>query len=88
MPLPGRRRPVAAAQPPRDRPAPHLDEALPPGATTEEVRTELSRLGSPRSLAADAAGPGRRTFVRRLLGLLGRVRWWAWVTIAALVALR
>jgi hypothetical protein len=79
--------PLAQARELREQIATHLDEALPPGATTEEVRTELSRLGSPRSLAADAAGPGRRTAVRRLLGLLGRVRWWAWVTLAALVAL-
>jgi hypothetical protein len=79
--------PLPQARELREQIAAHLDEALPPGATTEEVRTELSRLGSPRSLAADAAGPGRRTAVRRLLGLLGRVRWWAWVAIAALVAL-
>jgi hypothetical protein len=76
--------PAAQARELREQIAAHLDEALPPGAATEEVAAELSRLGSPRSLAADAAGPGRRTFVRRRLG---RVRWWAWVAIAALVAL-
>ena len=79
--------PLAQARELREQIAAHLDEALPPGATTEEVRAELSRLGSPRSLAADAAGPGRRTVVRRLLNLLGRIRWWAWVAIAVLVAL-
>ena len=79
--------PAAQARELREQIAAHLDEALPPGAATEEVAAELSRLGSPRSLAADAAGPGRRTFGRRLLSRLGRVRWWAWVAIAALVAL-
>ena len=79
--------PLAQARELREQIAAHLDEALPPGAATEEVAAELSRLGSPRSLAADAAGPVRRTFARRLLSRLGRVRWWAWVAIAALVAL-
>ena len=79
--------PLAQARELREQIAAHLDEALPPGATTEEVAAELSRLGSPRSLAADAAGPGRRSFVRRLRNRLGRVRWWAWVALAALVAL-
>lgn len=79
--------PLAQARELREQIAAHLDEALPPGAATEEVAAELSRLGSPRSLAADAAGPDRRGAARRLLGLLGRVRWWAWVAIAALAAL-
>jgi hypothetical protein len=79
--------PLAQARELREQIATHLDEALPPGAATDEVRTELSRLGSPRSLAAAVAGPGRRSVVRRLLNLLARVRWWAWVAIAALVAL-
>ena len=79
--------PAAQARELREQIAAHLDEALPPGAATEEVAAELSRLGPPRSLAADAAGPDRRTFVRRLLNRLRRVRWWAWVIIAALIAL-
>jgi hypothetical protein len=79
--------PIAQARELREQIAAHLDDALPPSATTEEVRAELSRLGSPRSLAADAAGPGQRSFVRRLRSRLGRVRWWAWVALAAIVAL-
>jgi hypothetical protein len=79
--------PLAQARELREQIAAHLDEALPPGAATEEVGAELGRLGSPRSLATDAAGPDRRPFVRRLRNRLGRVRWWAWVAIAALVAL-
>jgi hypothetical protein len=79
--------PLAQARELREQIAAHLDEALPPSAATEEVRAELSRLGSPRSLAADAAGPGQRSFVRRLRNRLGRVRWWAWAALAALAAL-
>jgi hypothetical protein len=79
--------PLAQARELREQIAAHLDEALPPSATAEEVRAELSRLGSPRSLAADAAGPDGRPFARRLRNRLGRVRWWAWVALAALVAL-
>jgi len=79
--------PIAQARELREQIAAHLDEALPPGATTEEVTAELSRLGSPRSLAADAAGPGHRPLVRRLRHRLGRVRWWTWVALAAFVAL-
>ena len=81
------RLPVAQARELCEQIAAHLDEALPPSATTDEVRAELDRLGSPRSLAVDAAGPGWRPFVRRLRNLLGRVRWWAWVALAALVVL-
>ena len=79
--------PIAQARELREQIAAHLDEALPPSATTEEVAAELSRLGSPRSLAADAAGPDQRPFARRVRNRLARVRWWAWVGIAALVAL-
>jgi hypothetical protein len=79
--------PVAQARELREQLAAHLDEALPPSAATEEVTAELSRLGSPRALAADAAGPGQRPLVRRLRHRLGHVRWWAWAALAALVAL-
>ena len=71
----------------RDQIASHLDEALPPGASFNEVSAELTRLGSPRSLAADAAGSQQRTIARRLRNRLGRVPWWAWVSVVALVAL-
>jgi hypothetical protein len=50
------------------------------------VLEELSRLGSARSLAAAAAGPGRRPFTRRLRNLLGHVRWWVWTALALVVA--
>ena len=77
--------PVAQARELREQILAHLDEALPPGATTEQVLDELGRLGSPRSLAAEAAGPGQRPFLRRLRNRLGRVRWWTWAVIAVLV---
>ena len=79
--------PLAQARELREQIATHLDEALPPSATIDEVRTELTRLGSPQSLAAATAGPGGRSLPRRLRNLLGRVRWWAWVCVVALVAL-
>jgi hypothetical protein len=59
----------------------HLDEALAPDATDAEVRAELGRLGSPRSLAAAAAGPVRPAGWRRPRNWLGHVRWWIWVTL-------
>jgi hypothetical protein len=79
--------PLAQARELREQIAAHLDEALPPGASFDEVSAELTRLGSPRSLAAAAAGPGGRSLLRRLRNRLGRVRWWAWVCVVALVAL-
>ena len=78
--------PVAQARELRDQIAAHLDEALPPGATDAEVRAELARLGPPRSLATDAAGPGWRPIARRLRHRLGRVRWWVWAALAVLVS--
>ena len=69
--------PAAQARELRAQIAAHLDEALRPGATEAEVRAELARLGSPRSLAA-AAAPRRQSLLRRLWNLLGHVRWWAW----------
>jgi hypothetical protein len=76
---------AAQARELREQVAAHLTEALPPGATIAEVNAELARLGSPRSLAAEAAGPGQRPFLRRLRNRLGRVRWWTWAVIAVLV---
>ena len=78
--------PVAQARELREQITAHLDEALPPGATDAEVRAELARLGSPRSLAAEAAGPGWQPVARRLRNWLGHVRWWVWAALAVLVA--
>jgi hypothetical protein len=48
---------------------------------------ELGRLGSPRALAAASAGPGPRPLLRRLRNRVARVRWWAWVAAAVVIAL-
>jgi len=77
--------PAAQARELREQITAHLDEALPPGATDAEVRAELARLGRPRSLAAEAAGPGWQPIARRLRNWLGHVRWWVWVALAVLV---
>jgi hypothetical protein len=77
--------PVAQARDLREQILTHLDEALPPGATTEQVIDELGRLGSPRALAAAAAGPGPRPLRRRLRNRLGHVRWWVWAALAVLI---
>jgi hypothetical protein len=77
--------PVAQARELREQIAAHLDEALAPDATDAEVQAELARLGSPRSLAAAAAGPVRPAGWRRLRNWLGHVRWWVWAAIAVLV---
>jgi hypothetical protein len=63
----------------------HLDEALPPGATDDEVAAELVRLGAPAALAAEAAGPLRRSAGARLRNRLRRLRWWTWTSIVAVV---
>ena len=76
--------PAAQARELREQIAAHLDEALPPGATSEQVRDEIGRLGRPRSLAAAAAGPASRTLAARLRVRLARVRWRTWVLVAAL----
>lgn len=77
--------PVAQARELREQIAAHLDEALPPDATYEDVQAELHRLGSPRSLAAAALGPVRPPRWRRLRNWLGHVRWWVWVALAVLI---
>ena len=79
--------PVAQARELREQIAAHLDEALPPDATNAEVEAELARLGSPRSLAAAAAGPVRPAGWRRLRNWLGHVRWWTWVALGLVVAM-
>jgi len=71
---------VPSARELREQVIAHLDEALSPGAAADEVKAELDRLGSPRALAAEAAGP--RSAARRLLTWLFRIRWWAWTLIA------
>ena len=79
--------PAAQARELREQITAHLDEALPPDATAEEVQDELDRLGRPRSLAAEAAGPGWQPVARRLRNWLGHVRWWVWTGLALLVAM-
>jgi hypothetical protein len=79
--------PVAQARELREQIAAHLDEALAPDATNAEVQAELARLGSPRSLAAAAAGPVRPAGWRRLRNWLGHVRWWTWVALVLVVAM-
>jgi hypothetical protein len=79
--------PVAQARELREQIAAHLDEALAPDATDAEVRAELDRLGSPRSLAAAAAGPAHPAGWRLLRNRLGHVRWWIWVAIVLVVAI-
>jgi hypothetical protein len=78
--------PVAQARELREQIAAHLDEALAPDATNAEVQAELARLGSPRSLAADAAGPAPRSLATRVRVRLARVRWWTWAAIALLIS--
>ncbi len=77
--------PVAQAEELHEMIAAHLDEALPPGAADAEVRAELNRLGTPRSLGAAAAGPSRFPVLRRLRNWVRRVRWRTWTAIAVLV---
>jgi hypothetical protein len=78
--------PAAQARELREQIIAHLDEALPPEATDAEVQAELARLGRPRSLAAEAAGPGWQPVGRRLRNWLGHVRWWVWAALAVLVS--
>ena len=77
--------PATQARELREQIATHLDEALPPGATQEQVRDEIGRLGRPRSLAAAAAGPVARSLAARVRVRLARVRWWTWLSVAVLV---
>ena len=79
--------PAAQARELREQITAHLDEALPPDATAEEVQAELVRLGRPRSLAAEAAGPGWQPVARRLRNWLGHVRWWVWVALVLVVSM-
>jgi hypothetical protein len=78
--------PAARARELHDQIAGHLEDALPPGHSDEEARAELARLGTPRSLAAEAAGPTGLSVARRVRYSLGRVRWWAWTAIVIVIA--
>jgi hypothetical protein len=77
--------PAAQARELREQIAAHLDEALPPSATDDEILDEIGRLGTAGSLAAAAAGPASRSLMTRLRIRLTRVRWWTWAAIAVLV---
>jgi hypothetical protein len=77
--------PVAQARELREMIVAHLDEALPAEATEDEVSAELSRLGSPRALAAAAVVPSRFAILRMLGNRVRRVRWWVWAAVAVLV---
>src|ERR1700722_9772257 len=77
--------PAGQARELREQIIAHLDEALPPEATDDEVAAELARLGAPAALAAEAAGPVPRSAGARLRNRLSRVRWWTWTSIAAVV---
>lgn len=78
--------PVAQARELRAQVSAHLEEALPPEASYAEVREELRKLGTARSLAAEAAGPVPLTAAARLRNLLSHVRWWTWAVIGAAAA--
>jgi hypothetical protein len=77
--------PPAQARELRDQIAAHLDEALPPDADDDAVRTELARLGNPHRLAADAVGPVPPSAGVKMRNVLSRVRWWAWTSIAIVI---
>jgi hypothetical protein len=79
--------PAAQARELRDQIIAHLDDALPADAADDEVGAELDRLGSPAGLAAEAAGPARRSAAARLRIRLSRLSRRAWTLIAVLVVL-
>jgi uncharacterized membrane protein len=77
--------PAAQARELREQITAHLDDALGPGASDQEVAATLARLGSAAGLAAEAGAPGgssgpRSGPARR------RVRWRLAAVIAVLVA--
>jgi len=79
--------PAGQARELREQIIAHLDEALTPGAGDAEVAAELARLGAPGAVAAEAGGPVSRSLGARLRTRLSRLRWWAWASIAVVVAL-
>jgi hypothetical protein len=73
--------PAGPARELREQITGHLDEALPPGASDQEVAEELRRLGRPADLAAEAvATAGKRPW-------LARVGWRRWSVTALAVIL-
>lgn len=71
--------PTHSARELREQLTAHLDEVLPPGADDQAVAQTLRRLGSPWSLAAEAAAAsGKRPWITR-------IGWRAWTLIAAAV---
>jgi hypothetical protein len=73
--------PAGPARELREQITGHLDEALPPGASDQEVAGALARLGRPADLAAEAvATAGKRSW-------LARVGWRRWSLIAVAVIL-
>jgi hypothetical protein len=82
--------PAARARELSDQITAHLEEALPPGATDDDVRAELARLGAPRALEAEAASPvpslALHRLTNRLANKLSRLRWRSWALIAGVIA--
>jgi Nitrate and nitrite sensing len=76
--------PAAQARELREQITAHLDDALGPGASEQDVAATLSRLGSPADLATEAgAASGSSGPQAAPAGLgRGRVRWWLAVVIA------
>jgi hypothetical protein len=87
--------PAGQARELREQITAHLQDALPAGASDQEVAAALARLGSPASLAAeDSAGrpapsPAARATraTRRMLAALSRRTWRFWSIAAAAVIL-
>jgi hypothetical protein len=75
------RLPGSQARELREQICAHLEDALPPTSSAEEVRAQLRRLGPPRDLAREAEGPLAHPLVTRLGWRLRRVRWWTWTAI-------
>jgi hypothetical protein len=90
--------PAGPARELREQITAHLEDALPPAASDEEVAAALARLGSPADLAAEAgAGAPAAAPVpapsllaeawRRMWAALGRRTWRFWSIAAAIVIL-
>jgi hypothetical protein len=84
--------PAGQARELREQITAHLQDALPPGASDQEVAATLGRLGSPASLAAEARGgvpaPSLTAQAgRRVRAALARQTWRFWSIAAAAVLL-
>jgi hypothetical protein len=77
---------TARARELHDQIAGHLEDALPPSCSDDEAKAELARLGTPRSLAMEAAGLTGLSVARRVRHGLGRIRWWAWTALVVVSA--